>query len=396
LIGLQLAIKSILREPRRHTVAILGMVSVLVPLMLLWSMKVGFISGLMRELRSAPSNLELRLRGDYLLDQAKVAEVRALPGVGFVIPTARLLATRAFASLPDGAHRTPVSLMPTAAGDPLTIGAPAISDIKDALVSKALSEKLGVPVGGTITMSNQRRDENETLRLDLRVVGIVAGEGVGGQWIFVSPDLVQDVEAFIDGYSVPSLGLDGKQATGRPPTYSGLRIYAEKIEAVAGVAAALQQMGFVAESNAARIENVLRLDRVLNMIVIAMGGILLAGLCLSSWAGLSAMLAQLKRHVALLALMGAPRSSVGLYFVVIGSFAAFGGTLLAVLSSYGLASIGNRLLISTTGSDRPIFTLPSTDVAGLSVLVLLIQLVIATTVAMRATNIHPREMIRDD
>ncbi|MCW1754161.1 MULTISPECIES: ABC transporter permease [Rhizobium] len=396
MIGVQLAIMSIIREPRRHTVAILGMVSVLVPLMLLWSMKVGFIAGLMRELRSAPSNLELRLRGDYLIDQNKVADVRSLPGIGFVIPTARLLATRAFASLSDGARRTPVSLMPTAVGDPLTVGAPDITDMKGALVSKALAEKLGVPVGGTIAMSNQRRDENETLRVDLKVAGIVAGEGVGGQWIFVSPELVQDVEAFIDGYAVPSLGQDGKPVAGRPRIYSGLRIYADSIEAVAGAAAALQQMGFVVESNAARIENVLRLDHVLNTIVIAMGGILLAGLCLSSWAGLSAVLAQLKRHVALLALMGAARSSIGLYFIVIGSFVAFGGTALAVLSAYGLAGIGNRLLIGVTGGDRPIFSLPSADVAGISAVVLLLQLLIALSIAVRASAIHPREMIRDD
>lgn len=396
MIGVQLALKSILREPQRHTVAILGMVSVLVPLMLLWSMKVGFIGGLMRELRSAPSNLELRLRGDYLLDAPKVAQVQALPQIGFVIPTARLLATRAFASMADGTRRTPVSLMPTAEGDPLTPGVPHIANTKDALLSKALAEKLGVPIGGTITLSNQRRDQNEALRVDLKVVGIVGGEGVGGQWIFVSPGLVQDVEAFIDGYAVPSFGLGGKPPGERPPIYSGLRIYAETIEAVAGAAAALQDMGFVVESNAARIENVLRLDHVLNMIVVAMGAIMLAGLCLSSWAALSAMLAQLKRHVALLALMGAARSSVGLYFIVVGTFVTCGGTLLAVLSSYGLAGLGNRLLIGTAGSRLPVFALPSTDVAGISALVLALQLIIAMSIALRATTIHPREMIRDD
>lgn len=396
MIGMQLAFRSISREPRRHVVAVLGMVSVLVPLMLLWSMKVGFVSGLMGELRSAPSNRELRLRGDYLIDQARIAEVEAVPGIGFVIPTARLLATRAFASLPDGARRTPVSLMPTADGDPLTVGAPSLDEVGSALISKSLAEKLGISAGATMTLSNQRRNQSEILRVDVRIAGIVDGEGVGGQWIFVQPELVQSVEAFVDGYAVPSLNIDGKPPSDRSHLYSGLRIYADQIESVSGAVEALQGMGFAVESNAQRIESVLRLDRLLNMIVVAMGAILLGGLCLSAWAGLSAVLAQLRRHVALLALMGAQRSSAGVYFIVIGAFVALCGTCLAVLSTYGLAALGNGVLRGMTGGNQPIFSLPPADVAGISSIVLLLQLVIALSIAMRASTIHPREMIRDD
>lgn len=396
MIGIQLALRSIVREPRRHVVAVLGMVSVLVPLMLLWSMKVGFVSGLMKELRSAPSNLELRLRGDYLIDSERVEQVRALSGVGFVIPTARLLATRAFASQPDGAGRTPVSLMPTAAGDPLTLDAPGIDDTDSALISRSLAEKLGVSAGAVITISNQRRNQSETLRVEMRIAGIVTGEGVGGQWIFVHPDLVQSVEAFIDGYAVPSLGIDGKPPFERPHLFSGLRIYADRIESVSASANALQEMGFTVESNAQRIESVLRLDRLLNLIVIVVGAILLAGLSLSAWAGLSAVLAQLRRHVALLALMGAPGSSAGLYFIAVGAVVALCGTSLAAVSTYGLASLGNGMLSSLIDRSQPVFSLPARDIAGISAIVLLLQLAIAVWIAIRASTIHPREMIRDD
>lgn len=396
MIGMQLAFKSIFREPRRHVVAVLGMVSVLVPLMLLWSMKVGFVSGLMRELRSAPSNLELRLRGDYLINDTRLAEVRALPGIGFVIPTARSLATRAFASLPNGANRTPVSLMPTAAGDPLTIGAPNLANANSALISKSLAERLGVASGDLITLSNQRRNQSETLKVEMRVVGTVSGEGVTGQWIFVQPDLIQSIEAFVDGYAVPSLGIDGRPPAERSHLYSGLRIYADRIEAVSASAKSLQDLGFTVESNAQRIESVIKLDRLLNMIVAAMGTILLGGLCLSAWAGLSAVLAQLKRHVALLALMGAPGSSAGLYFIVIGTVVAVCGTAFATLCSYGLAAFGNHVFIGITSSKHPVFSLPPADIAGISGVVLFLQLAIALWIAIRASTIHPREMIRDD
>lgn len=397
MIGLQLALKSIVREPRRHWIAVLGVVSVLVPLLLIWSMKVGFVSGLMQELRSAPSNLELRLRGDYLLDAAKVDEVHRIGGVGFVIPTARMLATRAFASLEGGAKRTPVSLMPTAQGDPLLqgVGGGAVDD-RTALVSRGLADRLGVEEGSTIEISNVRREQTETLRLRLRVSDVVGSEGIGGQWVFVSPDLVQAVEAFIDGYAVPRFGVDGKPPGERQPVYSSLRIYADRIENVASVAEGLQKLGFAVESNAARIENVLRLDRILSAVVIVLGAILLSGLSLSVWAGLAAILEQLRRHVALLGLMGAGIWNIGLYFIAIGLLVALCGTLAAFASAYVLMKIGNGWLSGIAGTSRPVFELPMTSVISIFGIVMVLQLIITLVVAARAATVHPREMLRDD
>lgn len=396
MIGLQLALKSIVREPKRHWIAVLGVVSVLVPLLLIWGMKVGFVSGLMQELRSAPSNLELRLRGDYLLDATKLDEVRRIGDVGFVIPTARMLATRAFASLDGGAKRTPVSLMPTAPGDPLLQGAGGVVDERTALISRGLADRLGVGEGSTVEISNVRRDQTETLRLRVQVSGVVDGEGIGGQWVFVSPDLVQAVEAFIDGYAVPRFGMDGKPSGERPPVYSSLRIYADRIENVASVAEGLRKLGFVVESNAARIENVLRLDRILSAVVIVLGAILLSGLSLSVWAGLAAILEQLRRHVALLGLMGAGAWNIGLYFVAIGLLVALCGTLAAFASAYFLMKIGNGWLSGIAGTSRAVFELPVTDITGIFGIVMMLQITITLVIAARAATVHPREMLRDD
>lgn len=395
MIGVELAAKSILRAPRRHVIAVLGIMSVLTPLMLIWSMKVGFVSGLMNELRSAPSNLELRLRGDYVLNAEKVAQIRALPGIGFVIPTARLLATRAFASLEGGARQTPVSLMPTGPGDPLTQEGGRI-DAGTALVSQTLAEKLNLSAGSLVEVSNFRRDQAESLRIRLRVLDRVQGEGVGGQWLFVAPELVQAVEAFIDGYAVPQYHIEGKPPADRPPIYSSARLYARSIEEVQRVEQGLEALGFVVESNAARINSVLKLDRILNAVVAVMGMILVMGLGLSVWAGLAAILEQLRRHIALLSLMGASRSNIGLYFITIGMTVAVIGTGGASLLTSALAQFGNRGLASVAGHGRTIFALPALDLAIICAAALLLQLAITLSIAMRATRIYPQEMLRDD
>lgn len=396
MIGLQLAVKSILRQPRRHLIAVLGIISVLTPLMLMWGMKVGLVSRLMTELRSAPSNLEVRLKGDYLLDETKLVEIKALDGLGFAIPTARILATRAFASLEDGARRTPVSLLPTAPGDPLLKEAARDVGPATAVISRSLADRLGVTSGGFIEISSVRRERSENLRVGLRVQGIVAAEGIGGQWVFVDPALVQSVEAFIDGYAVPQYNVPGKPSDERRTVHSGMRIYANSIEEVSRLVAGLEDLGFVVESNAARIESVLRLNRILNAVVVAIGAILLLGLSVSIWAGLAAILEQLRRHVALLGLMGARSFDVSLYFITVGAFIAVASTAVTILGTYGLGSLGNRWFVGLTGEAAPAFSLPLGDLGGLTCVVLLLQAVITFVIAGRATRIQPQEIMRDD
>ena len=115
MIALTLAIKSFLRSPKPNIAAMVALISVLVPTMLLWSMKVGFIQSMLDELRTSPASLEIRVKGDYILTPEKLAEIRTLNGIGFLMPTARYLASRAFASHDNGRGRTPVSLLPTGA-----------------------------------------------------------------------------------------------------------------------------------------------------------------------------------------------------------------------------------------------------------------------------------------
>ena len=71
MIALDLAIKSILRSPKPNIAAMIALISVLVPTMLLWSMKVGFIQSMLDELRTSPASLEIRVKGGLCPDARK-------------------------------------------------------------------------------------------------------------------------------------------------------------------------------------------------------------------------------------------------------------------------------------------------------------------------------------
>ncbi|TLP42908.1 hypothetical protein FDK21_18965 [Cohaesibacter sp. CAU 1516] len=395
MIAFDLALKSFLRTPRPNIAAMVALVSVLLPMLVLWSMKVGFIQSMMDELRSSPASLEIRVKGDYSITPDMLSRIASLEGVGFAMPTARYLASRAFASEPTGRNRTPVSLMPTGVGDPLIPDGLALQQEGDAILSSGLAEKMGLKAGDAFQIANSRRNQSEHMRIPLTVVGITSIEGISGNWVFVAPSIIADVEAFLDGYAVPRRGETGRDPLTRPNVHSGLRLYARDIEAVVDLAAQMRGLAFSVESNAQRIEAIRRLDRILSWIVIALAVILLIGLVLSIWSFMVVQLERLKSHIALLGLMGQKQPGTGLYFIFIGLFNALGGLLVANALALAAMALGNqqfRLFLDRRGD---IFVLPMDHLALLNGVVLCLQLLLASFIAFQSSKIRPGDLFRD-
>ncbi|WP_373236767.1 hypothetical protein [Cohaesibacter celericrescens] len=396
MIALSLAFKSLTRAPRPNIAAMIALVSVLVPAMLLWSMKVGFIQSMMDALRSSPASLEIRVKGDYIITSEQWSEITALDGVGFSIPTARYLSTRAFASRDNGRKRTPVSLMPTAVGDPLVRSGAGLLDSGHAVLSQKLSKQMGLSIGDHFEIANARRSQSEHLRIGLTVADITSKEGVSGNWVFVAPAIIKDVEAFLDGYALPHRGKNkGTSLDERPDVASGLRLYADRIESVVHLTEAMRQLGYTVESNANRIEVIARLDRVLSRIVVAISLVLMVGLVLSVWSWMVVQLERLRSHVALLGLMGQGQVGVGMYFVFIGLFNALGGLLIAGAITYLTMLLGNHQFRFYTLDQTDIFVLPAGHLAVINAVVLALQLLIACFIAFQSSKIRPGDLFRD-
>lgn len=395
MIALDLAIKSFIRTPRPNMAAMVALVSVLLPMMILWSMKVGFIQSLMDELQSSPASLEVRVKGDYAISADQLSRITSLKNVGFVMPTARYLATRAFASDPIGRKRTPVSLMPTGQGDPLVPDTLHVAHEGEAILSRALADKMVLSVGDPFEIANSRRSHQERMRIPLTVVGITDKEGIAGNWIFVAPSVVVDVEAFLDGYAVPHRGEEGIDPLTRPDVHSGLRLYASDIHAVVGLASQMRQLGFSIESNAQRIEAIQRLGHILSWIVAMLALIMVIGLVLSIWSFMIVQLERLKSHIALLGLMGQQQPGTGFYFVFIGLFNAVGGLVVANILAWSAMALGNHQFRSALDRQTDIFILPFEHMGLINGAVLLLQMLLASVIALQSSKIKPGDLFRD-
>ncbi|PRX10062.1 UNVERIFIED_ORG: putative ABC transport system permease protein [Martelella mediterranea] len=394
MIALRLSLRQFARDPRDAVIATVAMVSIIVPLMLLWGLKVGFVESLLDTLKSSPANLEVRLKGDYVLTPDAVAEIAGLAGVGFILPTARQLATRGFASLPGGANRTPASLLPTAAGDPLTRSTP-VPDGNETIVSQMLAKRLDVEPGARIEIANERRNGRERLRIPLTVIAVADGPGINGNWLFVAPEIINAVEAFVDGYALPDRGIDGKPLSQRPEIYSSVRLYAASIDDVAPLSEALEARDYVVTSNAGSIQAVKRLDRALSRIILLVAALLLAGLVLSLWSFQSTRLERMRAHVCLLALMGLRPGAIGRYFIFSGLFAALCGLAAALALAYPLALAGNSVLEHAVSQGAGVFLIRPADAAVICLIALTVQFILAFIIARQAIRIEPRELFRD-
>ena len=76
----------------------------------------------------------------------------------------------------------------------------------DAIITRDLAEKLGLGVGDAFEISTNRKKQRELLRIPLTIANVISRETVVGQWVMVAPSVIQEVEAFIDGFALPDRG----------------------------------------------------------------------------------------------------------------------------------------------------------------------------------------------
>ena len=148
------------------------------------------------------------------------------------------------------------------------------------------------------------------------------------------------------------------------------------------------------QSNAARIEAIQQLDKILSGIVLAIGLVLFVGLTLSVWSGMVIQLERLRPHVALLGLMGQGLFGVSMFFVFIGLFNALGGILLADGLTLLLTWLGNMQFQGVYGNFAAIFALPVRHIALIDAGAFLLQLMLASFVALKSTYIRPGDLFR--
>lgn len=304
-----LGLKALWRERMLLLFTSAGLAAVLGPLLLLYGFKFGIIAALLTSLRDDPANREIVLRGNYSLTAADIERYRGFPEVAFAAPMTRSIAARMEFVGPGAEPAIADSgVFPSAAGDPLLPSGTVLQSGEVAL-SAALADRLRLKAGDRVKARNHRTMSQgpEEIEFDFTVTHVVDRRLARGDRAYVTVEVLFMLEAFLDGYAIPARDLSGKPADSRVEAAANVRLYARSIEEVPALDRRFATMGILVFSKADEVAGILGLNRSLAAVFGLIAGIGSLGYAVSLAASLLGNIAQQRKLLSLIRLMGAGR-----------------------------------------------------------------------------------------
>ena len=370
----------------------LALAAVLAPLLILYGLKHGIVTGTLAALREQPANREILVLGNNRLSAVELAALRGLPEVGFLVPKPRSFARTLYIERRDGTLRGlfEADLIPTAAGDPLLAG-PALA--------ASLATRMQLRVGDTVTGSAVRgemRGTPERLTFTFTVARILKEGLIGRRSALLAYPTLDRIEAFLDGYALPELGIAaGLPLAARPDEVESLRLYAGAIEAVPALSAKLQAPPFALDVRAEvdRIEAVQALDRnlraVFSWLALIGGSGYLAALGTNVWANV----ARKREALSIVRLLGGSSAMLIAFPVVQALCIALLGFALAVLG-YALVALTINARFAAVAAGGAVCTLEAHHLLLAALATHLGAALAALAGGLRAARLQPGEGIR--
>lgn len=285
---------------------VLALCAVLTPLLIIFGLRTGVLAHLEANLTSSPVNLELKLTGNYQLKPDFIKALQQDPAVAFVVPLTRSLSVGCNLRAMHG-RLSGVSAIPTAAGDPLLVGAhlPPATDDSAIYVSASVAQKAQLQVGDSVTLSVQRELEGkqQAARASFEVKGILSRALLPTDSILVTVPVILAMEDYRDGFE-PAIFSDNSKPNTTRQYFAKVRLYARDIYAVEPLVERLEQAGISTHSKIAQISELKAINRALSAIVQVITAVTLVGGIGALWGLLSAALALKRESFAMLRLMG--------------------------------------------------------------------------------------------
>ncbi|MDY5734255.1 MAG: FtsX-like permease family protein, partial [Succinivibrio sp.] len=352
----KLSLSSLKFEYLVNICLIASMVSVIAPLMLLFSLRFGIVSNLEEKLVTDPRNLEIRMMSGYQLDKSFFEELKNDPHIDFYIPLTRSLSVTANVNF-KGKMITNLEAIPTKAGDPLVIKSGIKVELQDdeAYLSEQIAQDLNIKVGDkfkfVISRIKEGRTQNAIVQLTLK--GIIKKEYLKYKSILIPLTPLIYMEDFRDGYE-PPIFSDGSALNEQRKFFAKARIYVKTLDDVEVVDKKLRahyQITSALESinNLKAICNVLDFILTVISLVSIFGGVI--AICGLIWTNLS----RLEKTFALLKLTGLNKRQIMLmvifenlilsttaYAIALGLFA----TAKALFNHYFSNILGQNTLVS--------------------------------------------------
>ena len=372
-----------------------GLAAVLGPLLLLYGFKFGIIAALLTALRDDPTNREIVLRGNYVLQQPVIEKFRSWPEVAFVVPATRTIAARLDLVGPEP---DPVSVgagvLPSGAGDPLL---PAGMDLQPGQIalSGALAQRIKAKVGDRIKGRNQRNMDGgpEQIVFDFTVVHIVDRRFATGDRAYIAVDTLAKLEAFLDGYEVPDLKIVGKPLAERIEAAANVRLYGRSIEDVPVLDRRLADAGYLIYSKAEDVAGILGLNRSLATVFTMIAGIGSLGYGVSLAASLLGNIAHQRKLLSLIRLMGAGRRSLLLFPLAQGLAIAGAGFAMSAGLFFAVAWVANSRFAAFVPTNTEVCRLEFGHFAAALLATLAIVGAVVAWVGRTMLSVSPAEVL---
>lgn len=388
-----LAVRDCREEWPSAVCMVLSIAAVLIPIIILLSIRAGIIGQLRDELVRSPKSRELLTIGEPVINPALVLRLQGLAEVEFVVPRTRFLSAGAVLRSNDTLTSAEVDIVPSGTGDPLLRLAWRPNG---AALSETAARKLGAKVGKPIAMIVNRTGTSgsmEIARVTLTVNEIVSHERVlsGQSLIYVPARLNEAIELWREDPTVSDLSqaLGRAQAKAATRKFAGLRIYADDVDAVEAIRSLLAQEGIDVQSRAADIRTVQRLSRSMTIFISALATFMIGGLVLAL-GGIQWGWVERKRvDYSYLRLLGLKRRDVGLIPIIQAVLMVLPAALLAVGTAFVAQLAINRLFAGQVGGIGAVSKLPWAETVALIGVAILAAVLAAFVAARNAARVSP-------
>ena len=401
---LRLSLADLVDEWPTSIAVVLAIAAVLAPLLVLNGLRTGVVGEIFERLRMDPAmrRITLDATGARRFDDQWFRTLRERPDVAFILPTTRFAAAQVDIAPVDDASVQPlrVSLASTGTGEPVFgPDSPVLGSNTEVKLSAAVAARTGLKRGDRLFIDVERRRADgriEPAGVEATVMDVARPDRHGGTVVFVRPGLLLAVEAFRDGFAAPELGSPGGPERANREVYPNFRLYAMRIEDVAGLAAHLRdEQELSVSTRAARIAAAVELNRnigtVLHAIVI-LGVIGLAGsLTAIQWAVAS----RKRRAVAMLNLIGYGRGWLIGFPTLQAALLAISGSAVAVMLAIAVAAWINRYFAASFGTSGAACVIGVSAMSIGGAAVLLFSLAPATIIGIGFARVDPSDEIRD-
>lgn len=394
----QLAIKDYFHEWQISSCYILALAAVLGPMMVLFALKFGIVSGMFGQLLDNPINRELRPIYSGHFDKSWLTQLQKRPDVGFLVPKTRNLAASMLLKSKNAPSIISVELIPTAENDPLLSGIKNYPEGFDSIIlSKSAAKKLAVTAGDTIQASVQRQylGIKEQKQLSLKVLTIANSRAFTREGAFASVKLLEAFENYKDGQAVPELKWTGSQSTNGKLNYPSFRLFSQTINDVEGLQQWLETQGVEVITQAEEIKSVQQMDKTLSTIYWAIAMIGIIGFSTSLGANLWANIERKRKELSIIRVIGFSTFDITIFPIIQSLLTVFFGWLLSVVIYLGISFWINSLMSSQLETGTQVCVLLPQHYFISLIVAAVLAVMVAAVAGVRAAYIDPAEGMRE-